>query len=377
MACSGTIRRSAKSVSPTTVTTWLARVTEQMDYWITAGDTPAEISRQYAAATGTAPMLPDYAAGFWQCKLRYRTQEELLEVAREYKRRGLPLSVIVADFFHWPNQGEWRFDPREWPDPKAMVEELKEMGIELMVSIWPTVDNRTENYKIMKSKGYLVSTERGVPVNMTFLGNTDLLRCDPSGRAPLCLGTRPRRTTTISASGSSGWTKPNPNSASTTSITTAIISGRSSKSATSIPAIMPRLSTRACARRGRPRSSTCCAVPGQAASVIGALVWSGDINSTFGALRNQLVAGLNMGIAGIPWWTTDIGGFDGGNINDPAFQELLIRWFQWGVFCPVTRLHGYRQPTEPPAEPIATASRNAIPVHRTKSGAMAKTTTPS
>jgi len=127
------------------VTEWEAQISEQLDYWSTAGDTPAEISRAYALATGTPPMMPDYAMGFWQCKLRYRTQEELLAVAREYKRRNLPISVIVIDFFHWPNQGDWMFDSRDWPDPDAMIAELKSLGIELMVSVWPTVDNRTDS----------------------------------------------------------------------------------------------------------------------------------------------------------------------------------------------------------------------------------------
>lgn len=154
------------------VTEWEAQVSEQLDYWITAGDTPAEISRAYALATGTPPMMPDYAMGFWQCKLRYRTQEELLEVAREYKRRNLPISVIVIDFFHWPNQGDWMFDARDWPDPDAMIAELKSLGIELMVSVWPTVDNRTESYREMRENGWLVQTERGLPINMDFLGNT-------------------------------------------------------------------------------------------------------------------------------------------------------------------------------------------------------------
>ena len=79
----------------------------------------------------------------------------------------------------------------------------------------------------------------------------------------------------------------------------------------------------------------------------GALVWSGDVPSTFTYLRNQFAAGLNMGMAGIPWWTADIGGFHGGNIHDPAFHELLMRWFQFGTFCPVMRLHGDRDPHKP------------------------------
>ena len=92
-------------------TRWVADSARQIDYWITAGDQPADDPRRYADATGHAPMLPEWASGFWQCKLRYRTQEELLEVAREYKRRGLPLSVIVFDYFHWTHHGRVEVRP--------------------------------------------------------------------------------------------------------------------------------------------------------------------------------------------------------------------------------------------------------------------------
>lgn len=91
--------------------------TKVLDYWVVAGDTPAEIEEGYAEATGKVPMMPEAGIGFWQCKLRYQTQEELLEVAREYRRRQLPIDLIVIDFFHWPKQGDWRFDETYWPDP--------------------------------------------------------------------------------------------------------------------------------------------------------------------------------------------------------------------------------------------------------------------
>ena len=91
--------------------------TKVLDYWVVAGDSPADIEEAYAKSTGTVPMMPEYGLGFWQCKLRYQTQAELLSVAREHKRRGLPMDVIVVDFFHWPSQGEWKFDPTYWPDP--------------------------------------------------------------------------------------------------------------------------------------------------------------------------------------------------------------------------------------------------------------------
>lgn len=98
-----------------------AYATTVLDYWVVVGDTPAEIIEAYTATTGRPPMMPEYGLGFWQCKLRYETQEELLQVAREYRRRQLPLDLIVIDFFHWPLQGEWKFDSKYWPDPGTLT----------------------------------------------------------------------------------------------------------------------------------------------------------------------------------------------------------------------------------------------------------------
>ena len=117
-------------------------------------------------------MMPEFGLGYWQCKLRYRTQEEILAVAREHKRRGLPMDAIVVDFFHWTMQGDFKFEKRDWPDPDAMVKELKDMGIETVVSVWPTVDERSENFWEMNGKGYLVHSDRGNGLHMTWMGNT-------------------------------------------------------------------------------------------------------------------------------------------------------------------------------------------------------------
>ena len=151
-------------------TTWTAEATKQLDYWITAGDTPAQISFAYAKATGFAPMMPEYGLGFWQCKLRYWNQEQLLSVAREYKRRNLPIDVIVCDFFHWPRLGDYCFDPEFFPDPAAMVRELKEMGIELLVSIWPLVSQQCKDYPNMLQKGLMVRAEYGEQIGSQFEG---------------------------------------------------------------------------------------------------------------------------------------------------------------------------------------------------------------
>jgi alpha-D-xyloside xylohydrolase len=149
-------------------TRWVADSARQIDYWVTTGDGPGQILRHYADATGHAPELPEWAAGFWQSKLRYRNQEELLAVAREYRRLGLPLAVIVADYYHWTHLGDWRFDPVDWPDPRAMVDELATMGTRLMVSVWPSLSPLSDNYAPMRDAGLLVATEQGLPTHHLF-----------------------------------------------------------------------------------------------------------------------------------------------------------------------------------------------------------------
>ena len=159
------------AVFGTNGTIWTAEETQKIDYWVTTGS-PAEIEENYTAVTGRTPMMPDFAMGFWQCKLRYRTQEEVLNVAREYHHRKLPLDVIVIDFFHWTCQGDFKFDPKDWPDPDAMVRELSEMGVRLMVSVWPTVDERSENFEEMAAQGLLISFDKKDGFNMDWMGNT-------------------------------------------------------------------------------------------------------------------------------------------------------------------------------------------------------------
>jgi alpha-D-xyloside xylohydrolase len=153
-------------------TTFEAYSTRALDYWVVAGDAPADIVRAYAAVSGTAPEMPEYGLGFWQCKLRYQTQEEILAVAREHQRRGLPMNVIVAVRDPTPQQ---RFVPAgealTCRTPDAMIAELKALGIELMVSIWPTVDRKSENYDEMLEKGLLIRQDRGWRIVMEGVGN--------------------------------------------------------------------------------------------------------------------------------------------------------------------------------------------------------------
>ena len=152
-------------------TEWTARSTKDMDYWLTAADTPKEILENYTAVTGRAPKFPEDRMGLWQCKLRYRTQEEVLEVARRYQKEGIKIDQIVIDFFHWTVQGDWKFDEKYWPNPKAMVDELHSMGIKVIVSVWPSVDRKSENFWPMLDRGLLIKTERGALQTYDFQGD--------------------------------------------------------------------------------------------------------------------------------------------------------------------------------------------------------------
>lgn len=331
------------------VTRWQAQVTDQMDYWITAGDSPAQIMRQYGRAVGTAPPMPTFATGFWQCKLRYRTQQEVLEVAREYRRRQLPLSVIVIDFFHWPNQGDWCFDPVDWPDPAAMVSELKALGIETMVSVWPTVESRSANYPRMKAQGLLVNSDRGVSVNLDFLGNTTFFDATHPAAREFVWQEVKRNYYDLGIR--TFWLdEAEPEYRAYDFDNYRYHLGPVQEVGNIYPQKFAQGFWDGLRQQGETEIVNLVRCAWAGSQRYGVLAWSGDVHSSFHALRNQFSAGLNMAMAGIPWWTTDIGGFQGGNIHDPAFHELLIRWFQWAVFCPVMRLHGYREPQIQPPE---------------------------
>lgn len=328
-------------------TRWHANAAARIDYWITAGDTPQAIIQQYAAVSGKPPLMPEFALGLWQSKLRYRNQEELLAVARRYRDEGIPLAVIVADFFHWPIQGDWRFDAREWPEPAAMTAELRQMGTELMVSVWPTVDVRSENYAPMNEQGFLVNTRKGLNINFDFLGNTRFL--DPTHPGARKYVWQVCKKNYFDQGVNLFWLdEAEPEYGVYDFDNYRYHIGNTQE----VGNIYPLNYTQAfydglrASGQENPLSLVRCAWAGS--QRYGALVWSGDIHSSFESMRNQICAGLNMGMAGIPWWTTDIGGFHGGHVDDPQFHELLIRWFQWAVFSPVLRMHGHRDPiTEP------------------------------
>lgn len=326
-------------------TEWCAEETMQLDYWITAGETPARIVENYTGATGRVPMMPEYGLGFWQCKLRYYNQEQVLRIAREYKRRGIPLDVLVIDYYHWPRCGDWRFDEEYFPDPEAMIKEVQDMGIKLMVSIWPQVDWRSENYEEMKQQGLLVKSNSGIDVQMVFHGNNVFLDAtNPRTRA--YVWEKCRKNYWNCGIGAFWLDEAEPEFGTYDYGDYRYHAGPALQVGNLYPREYARLFYEGQKAAGQEDIVNLIRCAWAGSQRYGALVWSGDIMSDYEDFRKQICAGIHMGLCGIPWWTTDIGGFHGGNVHDEGFKELLVRWFQFGTFCPVMRLHGCRQPGE-------------------------------
>lgn len=322
-------------------TRWTSDCTRQIDY-IVMGGTPREVSAAFADLTGHAPKMPHWATGFWQSRLRYETQDQVLNVARRYKELGIPLSVIVIDYFHWTEQGDYKFDPEFWPAPQKMADELHEMGIKLMVSMWPTINEKSENYRTMLDNNMLIRTFRGENKIFNFYGPQAVI--DPTNPETRKFVWDKLKQNYIDNGVDCLWfDEAEPEIHPEHFDNLILSSGRGDEVGLLYPYYYSQLAYDGMKETGRNDIVTLsrCAYTG--AQKFGTLVWSGDIPSTFESLSAQVKSGLNMSMCGIPWWTTDIGGFYGGDIHSEYFRELIVRWFQYGVFCPVTRLHGSRE----------------------------------
>ncbi len=321
-------------------TRWSVGATKRIDYTVIAG-TPKEVSEALADLTGHAPVMPHWATGLWQSRLRYETQEELLEVARRYKKEGIPLSVIVADYFHWTEQGDYKFDPAYWPDIKAMTDELHKMGVKLAVSMWPTINGGSENFNHMRDNNMLIRTARGADRVFSFYGwQSEIDVTNPATRD--FVWSRLKENYIDNGVDALWFDEAEPEIHPEHFDNLLLHIGRGDETALIYPYYYSKLAYDGFRSIGvdAPVTLTRCAYLGS--QKFGALVWSGDIPSTFESLGAQVKAGLNMAMCGIPWWNTDIGGFYGGDTQSDEFRELIVRWFQYGVFSPVMRLHGNR-----------------------------------
>lgn len=327
------------------------------DYYFIAGDDMDGVIAGYRALTGKAELLPRWAYGFWQSRERYETQDQLVGVVEEYRRRGLPLDNIVQDWFYWPEDawGSHRFDPARYPDPQAMIDRIHALDAHFMISVWPKFYPTTDNYRALDAVGAIY--RRNVALGTRDWVGQGYLNSfyDPyNARGRRLYWTQIRdRLARLSVDGwwldasepdihsnlsieeralRMGPTALGPGAAFFNSYPIAHVGGLADNLVRWNPAVRPFILTRS-AFGGIQRAS--------------AAVWSGDVPSRWEALRDQISAGINYSMSGAPNWTHDIGGFAVEAryaSQDPAAQEewreLNTRWFEFGAFSPLFRSHG-------------------------------------
>ncbi len=347
-----------------------SEVADALDYYFIYGPEMDALVAGYRTLTGPVPMFGKWAYGFWQSKNKYETQEQVLSVARGYRERGIPIDAIVQDWFWWVTMGNPTFDAKRYPDPKGMVDELHRNNLHLMVSVWPFfrphADGHPEApdpvFREMDQKGYFVA--KTIAPSFHPVGQALYDAFNPEARK-YYWGLMKRGLFDI---GVDAWwldtTEPETEGRETNILATnktAVGSGARRLND------YPLLSTtgvyegqRAASDDKRVFILSRSAFAGSQRN--GVAAWSGDVNPNWATLRRQIPAGLNYSLSGLPYWTSDIGGFVGASPSDPAYRELFVRWFQFGAFCPIFRTHGTRfEPNEnelwsygPEAEAILT-----------------------
>ncbi|MBR2134581.1 MAG: hypothetical protein IJ851_07740 [Eubacterium sp.] len=321
-------------------TRWSVEATRKIDF-VVIGGKPKEVCTALSDLTGYAPVMPHWATGFWQSRLRYETQEDLLRVARRYKEEKIPLSAIICDYFHWTEQGDYKFDPEYWEDVEAMTEELHEMGVKLIVSMWPTINENSENYAYMLEHDMLMKTVNGNNRVFNFYGpQAEIDVTNPETRE--FVFSKLNKNYLDKGVDALWFDEAEPEIHPEHFDNLIMHIGRGDEKGLLYPYYYSKMAYDGLTkiRDEVPVTLTRCAYLGS--QKFGALVWSGDIPSSFESLSQQVKAGLNMSLCGIPWWNTDIGGFYGADTQSEEFRELIVRWFQYGVFSPVMRLHGNR-----------------------------------
>ncbi|HUO09294.1 MAG TPA: TIM-barrel domain-containing protein [Phycisphaerae bacterium] len=326
---------------------WSSEVGQAIDYYFCYGPKADDAIQQYRILSGPAPMMPKYLWGFWQSKERYRTQEEILDIAQKYRDLHIPIDGIVQDWRYWPD-GKWgshEFDKSRYPDPAAMVKQLHDMDIHLFISVWPKFDEGTTTlaelnkagaayspaiqyvYPPGKGQWYDPFSDKGREIywqqlsSKIFSAGIDGWWLDASEPELSGKWGEFRDFTTAAGPGANVF------NAYPLMHTTAVYQGQ--RAVTSDKRVM--ILTRS-AYAGQQRNA--------------AITWSGDITGSWRTFRNQVPAGLNFSASGIPYWNTDTGAFFGSrdtgdaSPSDPRYQELFARWFQFSSFCPMLRVHG-------------------------------------
>jgi alpha-D-xyloside xylohydrolase len=334
-----------------------SEVAHAIDYYYVAGSDLDEVIAGYRHLTGKAVLFPKWAYGFWQSRQRYTNQQELVDVVKEYRARKIPLDNIVLDWFYWPEDawGSHEFDATRFPNPKAMLDEVHRLDANLMISVWPKFYPTTQHYQELDAKGHIY--RRNVEMGTKDWVGSGYLNSfyDPYSKEARDIYWR-QVDEKLNALGIDAWwldaTEPDIHS----NLDVEEIKRRISPTAlgpgaaffNSYPLVHSE-GVYAGARQANPDERvfilTRSSFGGQQRTA--AATWSGDVASRWVDLYNQISAGVNFSLSGLPNWTFDIGGFSlesrfaKPNEKDlEEWRELNVRWFQFGAFAPLFRSHG-------------------------------------
>lgn len=320
-------------------TTWETPVGDPLDYVVIGANSPdpsASIMAQYAKLVGPAPMMPVWALGYIHCRERFHSSAEIMETARAFRARRLPVDMMVQDWQYWGRHG-WnamRFDEEHYPDPAALCHDLHGMDLRLMLSVWSKVGRQTALGGQMAQRGFYIKDTEWID-----FFNPQAARFYTDNQ-----------TQKLGKLGIDAWWQDatEPENDDLAGRQTAQGSGERLRLAYPL-AVSAQVykAQRAAFPDRRVMILTRSAFPGQ--QRYGAATWSGDIGHDWETLRRQIPAGLNMAAAGYAWWTVDAGGFfrpGPSQYSDPAYHERFLRWFQFATFLPLQRVHGYQTDTE-------------------------------
>lgn len=318
-------------------TTFRSPVAQALDYTVFAG-TADEVIGSYRELTGPTPMMPLWSLGYIHCRERYNTQQELLENAREFRQRKLPIDVIVQDWQYWGKYG-WnamQFDERRYPDPAAMVRELHDMDMRLMVSVWSKIDPKSEVGKQATEKGYYIPGSQWI----------DFFNPEAAAFYWSNFSERLLKSYHIDA----WWqdaTEPENDDLQKRRINNGQMPGELLRNV--YPMYVNKTVYEGLRKDDPDRRTFILTRSGfSGMQRYAAATWSGDVGYDWETLRRQIAGGLSQMATGLPWWTYDAGGFfrPGDQYTNIEFHEQFLRWLQAATFFPLLRVHGYKSKTE-------------------------------
>ena len=320
-----------------------SEVADTIDYYFLYGPELDKVVGAYRDLTGASPMFGKWAYGFWQCKNRYKSQAELLGVAQKYRELKIPIDNIVQDWFWWNRKGEHVFN-QNYPDPKGMVDQLHRENFHLMISVWPFFEPGSTAYETMDKNGWLI--DKTVVAKPPY-HKAEMAVYDPSNPEARKYYWQLMDDSLFKIGVDAWWldtTEPETEGREENiQLNHKLAMGSGNRYVNLFPLMTTTAvyqGQRAASDQKRVFILSRSAFAGSQRNAVTA--WSGDINSDWITFRRQIPAGLNFELSGLPYWTTDIGGFVSGNPDDPAYRELFVRWFEFGTFSPIFRVHGTR-----------------------------------